>query len=512
MMKYIGARYMPKFMGNYDPTTEYEALSVVDNGMGTSYVSNKPVPAGTPLTDSTYWAVYGTSSGAIINLQDQIDDINVFRNELPLIDVKSYGAVADGITDDHDAFVDALDYCKAHNVKLYVPAGTYKLSQYIFTDEDYIFSDLGTYTKLIYSTAIEKASLQKLSSQVLDATTILGASVELQTVIWNETLGCYTYFGWDGVSNPDSSTATISDVDTAGNLISRVTKAYGLINDAVYYPVDNTILIAGSDSGNSAWYGKIVKLDASDYSVIDIYDSGVDIIYQIGYDPVNDIIYTAGRKTGTQTWQLAILDTDFNILKQYPIANVVIPPYTDSGTGFTYEGSCMYRGQFMIQSFNANRIILSSYNLETATVKNYIVIPREGYIVPENVFIKDGSLYIACCKGTDLIIQKYDIDLIDGFAYLDNQIGALHLQMQTVVSSSVAYADIVKDYADAVTFNKGFNVAYIMSPANNYRGVFLISMSNSQNGSGIFIGYYTEYVFRVQIVNNVATVKQLAEV
>lgn len=75
-MKYVGARYMPKFLGTYDNTTAYEALSVVDNGMGTSYVSNKPVPAGTPLTDTDYWAVYGMSSGAILNLQQQIDDMN----------------------------------------------------------------------------------------------------------------------------------------------------------------------------------------------------------------------------------------------------------------------------------------------------------------------------------------------------------------------------------------------------------------------------------------------------
>ena len=74
--QYIGARYMPKFMGTYDATQAYEALSVVDNGMGTSYVSNKPVPAGTPLTDTTYWALYGTTSGAITNLQNQIDTIN----------------------------------------------------------------------------------------------------------------------------------------------------------------------------------------------------------------------------------------------------------------------------------------------------------------------------------------------------------------------------------------------------------------------------------------------------
>ena len=76
MAKYIGARYMPKFVGLYDATTAYEALSVVDNGSGTSYIANKPVPVGTPLTDTEYWAVYGSTSGAILNLQQQINDMN----------------------------------------------------------------------------------------------------------------------------------------------------------------------------------------------------------------------------------------------------------------------------------------------------------------------------------------------------------------------------------------------------------------------------------------------------
>lgn len=75
MRQYIGARYVPKFMGTYDATQAYEALCVVDNGMGTSYISKVPTPANTPLTDTNYWAIYGASSGAIINLQDQIDDM-----------------------------------------------------------------------------------------------------------------------------------------------------------------------------------------------------------------------------------------------------------------------------------------------------------------------------------------------------------------------------------------------------------------------------------------------------
>lgn len=73
--EYIGARYVPKFMGLYDPTEDYEALCVVDNGLGTSYISKVPTPAGTPLTDTNYWIVSGDSNGAIIQLQEEVNRI-----------------------------------------------------------------------------------------------------------------------------------------------------------------------------------------------------------------------------------------------------------------------------------------------------------------------------------------------------------------------------------------------------------------------------------------------------
>ena len=74
MRQYIGARYTPKFMGTYDATQAYEALSVVDNGLGTSYICDEPLNPGVPLTDPK-WHLYGASSGAIISLQNQIDDM-----------------------------------------------------------------------------------------------------------------------------------------------------------------------------------------------------------------------------------------------------------------------------------------------------------------------------------------------------------------------------------------------------------------------------------------------------
>lgn len=89
--QYIGARYVPRFVGTYDVTQVYDALDVVDNGSGTSYIARKTVPAGTPLTNNEYWFVYGSSSGAIINLQGQIDaivntDLPGIQNNINVLD------------------------------------------------------------------------------------------------------------------------------------------------------------------------------------------------------------------------------------------------------------------------------------------------------------------------------------------------------------------------------------------------------------------------------------------
>lgn len=96
---YVGARYIPRFMGTYDPTQIYDALDVVDNGSGTSYIARKTVPAGTPLTDTDHWFVYGASSGAIIALQNDMiqaqndilaaqGDITSLQNEDTVIENK----------------------------------------------------------------------------------------------------------------------------------------------------------------------------------------------------------------------------------------------------------------------------------------------------------------------------------------------------------------------------------------------------------------------------------------
>ena len=151
--QYIGARYVPKFIDDpWTDTIQYEELSVVSVG-GTSYISGERVPIGTPISDRNYWHIYGASSGAIINLQNQIDNmndgdvpgslqaqINDNASEIetlnPLkngyVTPQFYGAVGDGVTDDSSAFMQAINSGKI----VVIPTGTYLLESQIYATDD----------------------------------------------------------------------------------------------------------------------------------------------------------------------------------------------------------------------------------------------------------------------------------------------------------------------------------------------------------------------------------------
>lgn len=52
---YIGARYTPKYIGEWNKQTEYGPLSVVSVNEDANYVSKKVVPVNTEITNTEYW-------------------------------------------------------------------------------------------------------------------------------------------------------------------------------------------------------------------------------------------------------------------------------------------------------------------------------------------------------------------------------------------------------------------------------------------------------------------------
>ena len=82
---YVGARYIPRIMGEYNNETAYEALDIVTSG-GVGYISRQPVPAGTAVTNQEYWAMWGSGNAIIDALTQRVstneNDISALETSL----------------------------------------------------------------------------------------------------------------------------------------------------------------------------------------------------------------------------------------------------------------------------------------------------------------------------------------------------------------------------------------------------------------------------------------------
>lgn len=76
---YIGSRYVPIFDGTWSNSKSYEPLTIVEYG-NSSYTSKRQVPAGTLPTNTTYWALTGNYNGQIADLQSEVNNLNVAKN------------------------------------------------------------------------------------------------------------------------------------------------------------------------------------------------------------------------------------------------------------------------------------------------------------------------------------------------------------------------------------------------------------------------------------------------
>lgn len=118
--QYIGARYVPKVIGEWDNNISYEALSIVTN-LGNSYTSKKPVPIGVDIHDDEYWVLTGNYSGQLQEILNTLKEyINVTEN---------------GVKNDGSDCTVALQALISANPNrtLYFPSGDYGISATIKT-------------------------------------------------------------------------------------------------------------------------------------------------------------------------------------------------------------------------------------------------------------------------------------------------------------------------------------------------------------------------------------------
>lgn len=115
--QYVGARYVPKIMGEWNKTLQYEALSVVTY-MGNSFTSKMPVPANVEITNEDYWVNTGNYNAQVedyrketANLSNEFtkanENINNLTNRVNHIDNRKFIFISDsyGIIRDNTSWI-----------------------------------------------------------------------------------------------------------------------------------------------------------------------------------------------------------------------------------------------------------------------------------------------------------------------------------------------------------------------------------------------------------------------
>ena len=125
--QYVGARYVPKVIGEWDKTLSYEALSIVTY-KGNSFTSKIPVPSNIEINDTKYWVNTGNYNAQIDEYRKDVNNLTNKIDAMPYITPEMFGANGTGLIDDTDSILTAITYANT-NRKILIVDKTYLINK-----------------------------------------------------------------------------------------------------------------------------------------------------------------------------------------------------------------------------------------------------------------------------------------------------------------------------------------------------------------------------------------------
>ena len=163
---YTGARYVPLFAdpAQWDNTKTYEPLTIVLNE-GNSYTSKTFVPIGIDINNTDFWAQTGNYNAQVeayrqevVQVKEDVSALNTKVNNIVQVNVKQFGAVGDGITDDTSAINAAIQSLDPQLGGTVLLTGTHLIkgtgAYLIFIDRPVRLVGLGQNTSLLVDSSV----------------------------------------------------------------------------------------------------------------------------------------------------------------------------------------------------------------------------------------------------------------------------------------------------------------------------------------------------------------------
>lgn len=326
----------------------------------------------------------------------------------PIYNVKDFGAIGDGSTDDYQSFINALNEAKTNSGKIIVPSGNYFLSKYIVTQEKYIYDNLGTYVKgsVIYSSKLKDSNYGSRFIWKIRYTDIEAYSANINRdyqsgVYVPDTDSIWLGFAENINEGSGDGKATILEISKDFKTFKRVATdaRLGHISDMTYNPKTKTVFIAPY-KGN----GKIYEVSPTTMSIVNTHTiTGLSNV-----KPVGDIEYIAQHNCyfAEDLNRISILDENFVAFHSFMIHNNdggPIPGFEPYLRPLGYggqQGSTSIDGNFLLdiwisaQHYTAGTGLFNPDLIEPE-MKNYFFYQNNNiYEESEAAFVMNGKMYL----------------------------------------------------------------------------------------------------------------------
>lgn len=326
----------------------------------------------------------------------------------PIYNVKEFGAIGDGITDDYQSFINALNEAKANSGKIIIPSGNYFLSQYIVTQEKYIYDNLGTYVKgsVIYSSKLKDSNYGSRFIWKIRWTDIQAYSSNINKnyqsgVYVPDTDSIWLGFAEKVTGDTGDGKATILEVSKDFKTFKRVATdaRLGHISDMTYNPKTKTVFVAPY-KGN----GVIYEVSPATMTIVNTHT----ITGLTNVKPVGNIEYIQKYNCyfAEDLNRISILDENFVAFHNFMIHNNdggPIPGFEPYLRPLGYggqQGSTSIDGNFLLDIWITAELYtagtgLFNPDLIEPEMKNYFFYQNNNvYEESEAAFVMNGILYL----------------------------------------------------------------------------------------------------------------------